>query len=553
MAVINNTFSQIGDVLVIKADPVTGVTAVTGFTESVSGVTATRFFTKEFRYSLDGINFTDYQALTNPLVSAIPVNKYIDLVVEFRYTRAGTDTTGVLTLNSVSLNTTLITWNNGQTYDSSVFKHFFNNNHSELLKWSLNVLEKLYKRGIVPSYIDRDKNNNANDEDRDYIDFWRIVTTYYATLVKYSREFRDITNNRELLLKYLRHRGVFLCSGTTLVDLQYIMKNYWDEMRHRGTLLVTKPKGEVINGNAKPVNGELLRLLCFNSTCDEFLFGISEFNRMGWVGNEWSPLYQGLTDQTQFNKFYEKYKNVTDLTKYPLLNSGNVSIVNDATIPETNTSLLASPGTMLISAPAAGQKAGVGSAAYSATAAINVNSSLSYELSFYVKRVSGSPRISVRAKGYDCTGTQKDLQDASNAAFPTTENMVVQAGLVNMTDWVLVRCIIHKSTHVFDANSAVTTPSINVGNNLRMTSDVKKIIPEIVVDNGASNSTGSVRVWNMRLAPATTPYSTGFLEAANVVQTWMQNNGGSYSNAQVTEIMKYYLLPYQTILINNFL
>ena len=58
MAVVNNTASEIGDVLLMRATiPVSGLIALTGFIESVVGETATRFWIKEFRYAIDGLNY----------------------------------------------------------------------------------------------------------------------------------------------------------------------------------------------------------------------------------------------------------------------------------------------------------------------------------------------------------------------------------------------------------------------------------------------------------------------------------------------------------------
>jgi hypothetical protein len=549
MAVSNNTLSEIGDVLIIPAtSPITGLSTITNYTESVLGVTATRLFTREFRYTIDGVNWTDYIALTAGNLSAIPINWTYDFQIEYKYTRVGTDTTGLLIVNSVNIVATYITYNNGFTYNESVFKYFFDSNHADVLSWAINVLDKAYKQGMISKSLERGINLNANNEDRDYVDFWRTISTYFAYLVKYAREFEGITNNRELLLKYLRHRGLFLCEGTSLADLQYIMKNYWDEMRHRGTLLVTKPKGYLINAIAKPVNGELLRLLCYNSTCDEFLFGISEFNRIGWVGNQWSPLYQGLTDQVQFNKFYEPNKQFTDKTLYPLLNGGNVTAVSGITVPD---SIIGSNGSIArISPPPAGQTAGIGGIDF--TKAINVSHKLAYELSFYTKSADTS-KLTVRLRGYDSTNTAQDLQDVSVIGLTASIDMIVQQQIVGDSTWYLIRCILYPSTHIYDATPSVAKPNIGVGNNLKMTANVCKILPEIVYDNTDSSAVNTLAFWNMRFAPLSTPYSTGFLNTSNVIQTWMQSNGGTYTQDQITEIMKYYLLPYQTTLINNFI
>ena len=78
MAVIGNTASEIGDTIVMQMTlTVTGVTQFTSYSEVVSGVTATRFWSKEYRYSLDGglnWNYEGVIPLTSISLLDIPVS-----------------------------------------------------------------------------------------------------------------------------------------------------------------------------------------------------------------------------------------------------------------------------------------------------------------------------------------------------------------------------------------------------------------------------------------------------------------------------------------------
>lgn len=553
MAIVNNTLSEINDTIIVPAGvPITGLSAISGYSESVSGVTGTRYFEREFRYSLDGINWTTYIALTAPNLVAIPIDPTYDFFIEYKYTRAGTDPTGLLVFDYVNLDGTYLAVDCGITFNQSVFSYFFDSCVEEdIMNWCVNVLDKIYKPGIVSLSLTRGENQNANQEDRDYIDFWRSISCYFSLMVNYARQFENIPTHRDLLTSYLRGRGFIVCENTSLADLNYIMENYWDEMRQRGTVMVSKKKGEIVNSVAKPVDGELLRLICYNNACDEFLFGISEFNRIGWVVNEWSPLYQGLTDQTQFTKLFEHSKSVLDLSRYPLLNAPDVSIVDD-TVPD---SIIVVPtGTMEIDTPTAGQTAGIGFTTPDFAFSTNVSPEIAYELSFYVKAISGTPKISVKLHGYDINDSVADIREVKTSALmPVSNDIMIEEGLPTTGDWYSIVCTIHPSTHVYDADPRVTTPTIGAGNNLKLTDNVCKVIPEILVDNTNSLSSGNVRLWNVRFAPSKTDYSTGFLNTANFIQTWMSLNGGSNTQEEVTEIMKYYLLPYKVFINNNFL
>ena len=151
------------------------------------------------------------------------------------------------------------------------------------MRWCIAVTEKMYKLGIVPRYITRGDECNVNGEDRDYIDFWKAICCFWAIIVAYARKFETFHNNKVLLLKYLEERGMFVCENMDLTDLQYLMEYYYDEIRHRGTQMVGLAKGTDVNGVPKPVDGEILRLMCYDPECDEFLFAVSEWDKINWV------------------------------------------------------------------------------------------------------------------------------------------------------------------------------------------------------------------------------------------------------------------------------
>jgi hypothetical protein len=71
----------------------------------------------------------------------------------------------------------------------------------------VNVLEKLYKKGILPAYIERDF-NSTNAADRDFIDTWRAVTHYFALYVCMARHFQFFYQDTNLLNEYLDQRGI---------------------------------------------------------------------------------------------------------------------------------------------------------------------------------------------------------------------------------------------------------------------------------------------------------------------------------------------------------
>src|ERR1035438_7962466 len=103
--IIKNQSSEIGDVLFIKTDtPLIGLIALYSFVDETVGEYTDRSFKKTFRYSVDGINYTQYVDLTNDNIAGVQVQANDTFYAQYRYERIGLDSTGVLEFDSVTLN-----------------------------------------------------------------------------------------------------------------------------------------------------------------------------------------------------------------------------------------------------------------------------------------------------------------------------------------------------------------------------------------------------------------------------------------------------------------
>lgn len=394
MAVIENRVTEIGDVLIIKTEvPIIGIVTLLSFVDITTGEVGGKYFNKTFRYSVDGVNFSDYILLTDENIQGIEINATDTLIIEYVYQRSGIDESGSLTFDSVTLEGQFVEVICGEAYQRSMFNDYFNCNNLCSLNWSINVLEKLYKKGILPNYIERGS-SDSNLQDRDFIDFWRSITHYFGLFVCLARTFGEFYSNEDLLKNYLEQRNLFFCNTTDYQSLYYLMQKYYDEVRQRGTIQIIKEKNvtdfigdtdcdesvsvsqslsqsQEEEGN-KYVDGELLRLICYDIT-DEFLFNLCKSHKIGWnVGNS-SPLYTGLSDQNNINKSYEDSQDIEDLSKYPLINESNCSLAIDG-----------DKQTLLISNVLSGEVAGVGALDFSK--AIKIDPQLDYEITFVVKQ-----------------------------------------------------------------------------------------------------------------------------------------------------------------------
>jgi hypothetical protein len=95
------------------------IKSILGFTADISGETNSVYFDKEFRYSPDGILWSDYKQLTNDNISS--VNIYDGKIyLQYRFTQVGI---GNLSINNISLN---VAYNS--EVESVIPECFWNNN-----------------------------------------------------------------------------------------------------------------------------------------------------------------------------------------------------------------------------------------------------------------------------------------------------------------------------------------------------------------------------------------------------------------------------------------
>jgi len=635
--VIDNRATEIGDVIIVKGNvPLQGVVSLISFTDTLVGETASRFFIKTFRFAVDGINFTTLQPLTNPNLVAININPLQFFLIELRYERGGTDISGELEFIENILSGTFIPIVCGEIYQQSVFFEFFNCCDASVSNWCINVLEKLYRPGIIPKFVTRGIENNANNEDQDYIDFWRTVACFMSLFVNLARVFQNFQTEKVLIDEYLIQKGLFICETDSLVEHQFLMENFYAEITKRATtemnvakldkrqirtitltgtsgtanvtvggtdflatfntdlgttasdfitshaadilaqqevvvtangddliltadiadllftLAITNVSGDlagtIVNTQENefiPVNGEMLRLICFG-LCDEYLFTLTDPQKLGWnVGNS-SPLYKGTNFQDQIIKGYEGTKDFVDLTKYPLINASKIAIVTD--IVDTSREV------MEIDIVGAGDEAGIGvDLPFTGDEGfLIVDPGLDYEITFLVRQPTLDDVLTFKCFGFDSSNNQIDLQSILDGL---DDNIFFEEVTLNKDDtFYLVRGIIYGKDHNFLTVSGALL-NIGYGNNLRFPSDkVCKIIPRVTLDNtsGGGAST-NMRIHDFKVRPLLTDYSTGFIQTPNFIQIWLKNNNLKFSSIDIEEIIRKFMIPYNSTLKINFL
>jgi hypothetical protein len=260
MILKDNVCTQIGDALFFETTPIWGMMRqFNSLQEDIIGETQTRYFDKQFRYSYDGgivysywktFNqvelsnvFEDWLNQNNNLLSA-GLDEQSDLKLQFKYERAGTDNTGELILNKISMNGYFMYRDfDFKTINNSIFSEIINNN-IDLFNLTMNLANKMYEVGVIPNYIERKQEEQESLlQDRDFIDLWKSVAEFYVMIFLYALRFTNIYWKRELLCEYLAQKGIFLCNCNDIIEMQKISQNFYDEIRVRGTSEIFKPKG----------------------------------------------------------------------------------------------------------------------------------------------------------------------------------------------------------------------------------------------------------------------------------------------------------------------
>lgn len=553
MAVVGNTVSEIGDVLFIYSQAaVAGNVTITSFVDTIQGENPNRYFTKSFRYSTDGVNYSSWMSLTNSNLSNITGNVPGLIFFEFKYQREGTDNTGILEFQGLQLigNIIIQICNNTVSLES-IFEDLVCND-ALTSATANNLLKKIYKSGILPEFIER----GEGVDDTDFVSLWSAVCFFLAYISAFMHEFDTILYKRKYLIEYMKQRNIAFCEDQIpFMDLQFLANNFYDEIRKRGTQMIYKEKGsKLLDDSTAPIRGEWLRLICKNHY-DEFLVDVMEKHKHGWCIGQSSPMYNGTYFSRQINKTEENSADFLDLSKYDLINGDNVFITNE--------------GTKKIAGLIGG--AGIQGFGFDLDNPIStalpeqliiVDKEIDYEITFLIKRnigSSGSLRFGVT--GYNRNNVLKPLsfQRIDNLL---TENTFLLDNTQSITkienEWYFVRAIIYaaKSQPI---NGPERKLNVNQGINLRFNAneDIEKIKISLYLDSTDTNDIYKIHDFKMRplvrgknsrhLTNGMDPYikNPQFLQGSGFILNWFRNNSNGMADWEIQNFIEDFLIPYQ--------
>lgn len=541
--IIDNTCTEVGDVLLFSlSQPILGALSIT-YTDTIIGETATRYFDKKFRYSFDGISYTDWTELSNINLALIPLSATttIELVFDFMYTRVGSDITGALQFDGMIFNGTSFPFEqNAEVALNSIFKDIFFNN-IDIYELTINLTQKLFESGIVPEYIVRNEKANDLENDKDYIALFKTISNFFSLFFVFAQQYSNIYHERELLTELVKQKGLKFCKYQQIYDLQLLMGRFYSEIRKRGTIIPFLKKNTVLaDSSVIDIDGEFLRMICYDVQIHEYLFNLVKQELGGWTVQKSSPLFRGLTIHDQVNKSWENTQNFVDLSKFEIVtpttgippSPGWAEIITDGSkevlrlVTENNESC----GIFVDS----GLVGSITEENY-----IIVDPTLSYEFTFWWRQpLNQVPIFNASLWGFDQYNNQVDFM--RNSDFGADNRFFVKTRPQRTDKYIFVRLVLNSFQTTM--NYKPELDAIDGGQSLQF-SDLKITRLKLNLHTSALLQNW-IYLWDLKVRPIKTPWSTGFVRLKNFAEIWYNNNSGRESNDDVENFVRRYQLPY---------
>lgn len=482
MAIVANKTTEFGDILFISTSvPAIGIVTLMSFMDSTIGENNDKYFQKQFRYSLNGITWSAWKDLNNINIQEINVSLRDTLYLEYKYKQVGD---GQLAFNSVTVEGTYTPFPDLFYYSQSVFNIYFKDMNIDVIKWYINVTEKLYSDELA-RYVSFDDGNGSKI---DSIAFWQSIAKVFAFYVTLAKVFNRFYENYDITNSFLTQRGLKLSNGNTLIELNSLLRDFNKEMFRRGTAQQFNTKAE----NGGKYDGEILRMLGITGD-DEFIIDYFLPEHCGWWIDNASPLYKGLDNHLNAQKLdLDSLHTTGTVVKSGALNDVVINISSSSTTPS-------------------------GIKKQNFNNLIPANYTQNYCLEFDLQIVnSNNMRFSL---GMECVNNlNQDISALRSMKDLTLTNYALNdvdlsTLSVDSNGWARIKMIVYNK----DMAKPFSQDALNVkiGNNLIFMVDIFKFYPVILVKNG------EVNIKNLILRPLISETEHGFINMNNFVSIWV--------------------------------
>lgn len=479
MAVVANKTNQYGDVLFIKTTaPAIGIVTLTSFLNDTLGEDSQTFYKKTFRYSLNGLQWGEWLVLSNENINGIVVSAQDTLFLEYRYEQIGDEN---LAFNSVTLLGSYIPISEPFYFKESIFSKYFKHTDINVLRWYINVTEKLYSQELAKYAKFDDGTGDATDA----ISFWQSIAKFYSFYVTLAEIFNRFYENVDITNSFLTQRGLELANGQTLIELNYLLQDFSREVSRRGTRKMLQTKVQ----NSNKYDGELRRL--FNLTSNsEFIFDQYLPYHCGWWVDNSSPLYRGLDGHLNAQKFdIDNYQSVGTITRSGALNEEIFNIISTGT-------------------PSGFKKSNNDNL-------ININIKQNYCFEFEIEVLDPNTLLNLGFESID----QSNIDINNFFSFKTGDisNFALQNQPLNKLHtqggYIPIKLVIYNNDMPFPFSQ--DSLNIQTGNNLIFKNDsVKQVYPILTI------TSGSVNIRNILFRPLSTEFERGFINMNNFITVW---------------------------------
>lgn len=511
-------FTEVGDILIISPSvPILGLSSGNHTLKGVPIVSNENSFRIDLKYSVDeGISWKTIEnwGTLNYNASIEGVRQNHLVLLEFIVTRVQQegDVPYFIGIDFELMDTPVLQFYPPvpefyQQHQSDIQVPYYN---YTALNWALNVLQKVYRRGIVPAYIKR--SNNHNWEDEGYIELWWSIIYPIALRIAIANEFADLLWNLPLLKRFLEQRGLIIGNISGLDELYHLMVYFYDDISRRGTLSVLDIDRTI--GNDDRVRGELARLIDLTNPTELFIGLVNSYENGWWVGKS-SPC--GYVNTDIYENYILGYENkITNIDNYPLINPTSVdySIVDgEIVVQSTN------------------QQGGIGVSDYETGRdfLIPVNPSRFYlfKIKLYLP---SSKTVTFGLNGFDSLGLEGFFGQVTSSVSPTEknffENKVLQAGYHTLIG------ILRPATTTYKA----PLDGVSLPLHFSLNTSISSVVPRIEV-----NGSFSISEFRFCLLRQKNIYIESVLQKE--CELLIKNNNLNYTNAEVEKIIRKKLFP----------
>lgn len=178
--------------------------------------------------------------------------------------------------------------------------------------------------------------------------------------------------------------------------------------------------------------------------------------------------------------------------------------------------------------------------ATSAPYAITVSDQLDYEISFWWLQPTTDPTFELSVNCFDC---QLDTELVPIDVISGASNKIFIPGdlpICSLPDqWNFMHVCLYSSNEPIHPDLQPET-SHAAGTNLIMKKGTSKLFVNLIC------AFNCMLVYDFKIKPLRTPFSTCFLESNGLLEIWRKNNKTNMTAAQIDALTQKFLVPYDT-------